>query len=354
VTAGPAAPQRAAIRLLRWYPASWRARYGEEFTELLLAEFDEQPRNWRRTADIVGNGLLARLSSIGLTSHGLDPARQVRASLATAACAGAAFWVFGLAMLAQLAIGWQWAVPHAGTSAATLLMSAGAGALGGLAVLGAVPLAWCAAAGLARREARRQLLWPAALVLAGGCVLVAGAHHFQNAWPGTGGTAARLSPLPAGPAAFSWASTLSFSSYWAHPAALRAFPPLELAWMAASPLALLCLVGGAAVLVRRLRLSARLLVYQARLAGGAAVAMTGFLAGAAWWVFGQGAGPDGLFHAGVVDVAGLAAMALALLAGASAAVSARRLAGCQRRAAQSWRGDDRRRPGAGPAVASRV
>ena len=34
--ADPAARQVA--RLLRWYPASWRARYGEEFAELLLAD----------------------------------------------------------------------------------------------------------------------------------------------------------------------------------------------------------------------------------------------------------------------------------------------------------------------------
>jgi hypothetical protein len=31
-------PARRSALLLRWYPASWRARYGEEFTELLLAE----------------------------------------------------------------------------------------------------------------------------------------------------------------------------------------------------------------------------------------------------------------------------------------------------------------------------
>jgi hypothetical protein len=34
----PAGPAARAGRLLRWYPAGWRARYGEEFAELLLAE----------------------------------------------------------------------------------------------------------------------------------------------------------------------------------------------------------------------------------------------------------------------------------------------------------------------------
>lgn len=32
------AGERHAARLLRWYPAAWRARYGAEFTELLLAD----------------------------------------------------------------------------------------------------------------------------------------------------------------------------------------------------------------------------------------------------------------------------------------------------------------------------
>ena len=32
---------------------AWRARYGEEFTELLLADFAERPRSWRRTANVV-------------------------------------------------------------------------------------------------------------------------------------------------------------------------------------------------------------------------------------------------------------------------------------------------------------
>src|SRR5262249_12297330 len=43
---------RRAARLLRWYPAAWQARYGDEFTELLIAEFAERPRSWRRAADV--------------------------------------------------------------------------------------------------------------------------------------------------------------------------------------------------------------------------------------------------------------------------------------------------------------
>ena len=96
-------PGRRAGRLLLWYPAGWRARYGGEFTKLLVAEFAEQPRSWRR----------------------------------------------------------------------------GAG------------------------------------------VMIAGSHHFENCWPGTGAHAwGQQGLVPGGVAAFCWASTLSVSSYWAHPVLL--------------------------------------------------------------------------------------------------------------------------------------
>src|ERR1700676_108801 len=52
------AAERRARRLLRWYPTSWRGRFGDEFTELLISEFEEQPRSWRRTANVVSSGTL--------------------------------------------------------------------------------------------------------------------------------------------------------------------------------------------------------------------------------------------------------------------------------------------------------
>jgi hypothetical protein len=319
-----ARPEQSAARLLRWYPAAWRARYGEEFTELLLADLADRPRNCRRTADVVASGLLARLTSAGLTSHAMDHSDQIRASLATLGCAVAAFLTLGLAMLAQLAIGVQWvSSTTAATTFGLVIMSVATGAFALLALLGAVPLGWSTAVGLVRRQ-RRNTARPAALALTAAAVLVTGAHHFQNAWPGTGGTFAHRAVLPDGVAAFGWASTLSVSSYWAHPGALHQFPGLELAWMVVSPAALLCLVGGSAAVLRRQRMSPRMLAYQGRLASAAALAMCGFFAGAACWVFGAGSSRSGLFHAGAVDVAGLAVMTLALAAAVRAAACCHR------------------------------
>jgi hypothetical protein len=312
VTASGQVPARRAARLLRWYPPAWRARYGDEFTELLIAEFAEQPRSWRRTLDVARGGLLARLTCAGLAGHRLGPPEQVRAGLATAACSAAAFLAFGIAMWAQLTIGWEWAPPsEATTRIGMAAMSAAVLLLAVLALLSVLPLIWIAARGVVCRRARR-LQRPVLLTVAGAGVLAAGSHHFQNAWPGTGGHAwAQQGIVPGGVAAFSWAATLSVSSYWAHPAALAAFPAGEIAWMAVSPLALIALAAGVGGMVRRLDLSPWLLRYEAWLASAAGVGMAVFLIGGCCWVLSEGSSP-GLFHAGSIDIASLAVMMLAL------------------------------------------
>jgi hypothetical protein len=215
--------------LLCWYPRSWRARYGEEFAELLIAEFAEQPRSWRRTADVARAGLLARLASAGLThasltGDSLDPAAGRRASLATLACSIAVFLTVGASMWAQLTVGWQWAPPATnGGAIAMAVMSAAMLLLAVLALLAAVPAVAAVAASIRGQVPR--LRRPILLMAGGALVLLLGGRHFGNAWPGTGGHWWPDQGLvPGGIAAFSWACTLSVTSYWAHPAALASFP----------------------------------------------------------------------------------------------------------------------------------
>jgi len=98
-------------------------------------------------------------------------------------------------------------------------------------------------------------------------------------------------------------------AYWAHPGALAAFPAAELAWMAVSPIALACAVAAAATLVRRTEFSPRLLAFEARLGTVACAVMAVFLAGCSCWV--ATGGQRSLFHAGLIDVAGVTMMALA-------------------------------------------
>ena len=353
------APAQRAARLLRWYPKAWRSRYGEEFTELLISDIAERPRARSRTADVIRGGIVARLSDAGLCGCAPGTASQVRASLASLACCTAVFLGFGGAMWSQLTIGWQWSAPDTAAAVATFLMSAAMLVFAVLALLAVLPVAWTVVARrlvvarpvVAQTEVarpacgrRRGLLGPSVLFLAGLVIMVAGARHFGNGWPGTGGDSwARHGLVPAGVAAFSWASTLSVSSFWAHPATLAEFPAAELAWMAVSPLALACVVTGVATAVRRVELGPAVLRAETRLAVAACVAMAVFLAGACAWIADRTPRPGTLFHAGAIDVAGLVVMTLALAVGQQAARQARRQAARQaarqprRQAARSGR-----------------
>jgi hypothetical protein len=323
VTSPDGAARRAA-RLLRWYPTSWRSRYGEEFTELLIAEICERPRSLTRTADVVRGGIVARLTAAGLCGGTLEASAQVRASLVALGWCVAIFADVGAAMWSQLTIGWQWAEPDtAATTVAMVMMSAAMLAFLGLAAAATVPVLWATGSRLARGR-HRGLLGPAALVVACAVIIFAGGRHFGNGWPGTGGHPwARQGLVPGGMAAFSWASTLSVSSYWAHPGALASFPAAELAWMALSPLAVAGLVGGAAVLVRRTELSAAVLDFETRLGTAACAAMAVFLGGCCAWIVDGGPGPRNLFHAGAIDASGTVVMMIAFVTARQAARTAR-------------------------------
>jgi hypothetical protein len=318
-------PETRAARLLRWYPRTWRSRYGEEFAELLIADITERPRSRARALDVARGGILARLAVAGLGDWTLDPdldrAAQARTSLAWLACSVAVFLGFGVAMWSQLTVGWQWSAPDiAATRIGTLMMSAAIAVFAALAVAALAPIL-CAL--VKQRSARVGT--PLLLVLAGSTVTVLGGLHFGNGWPGTGGHPwAGRGLVPGGVAAFSWASTLSVSSLWAHPDWLARFPAPELAWMAVSPLAMAAVVAGLAMIIRRCDLSPRALRFEARLGVAAAAVMVVFLAGCGAWVVDGGPGPDGLFHAGAIDVAGLVLLAITFALAQRATTLARR------------------------------
>jgi len=327
------AARRRVRRLLRWYPPSWRRRYGDEFAELLLAEMAEQPSSARRTVNVIGNGLLARLTGAGLTSHELPRADQMRVGLATLGTALAAFGAFAVAMLAQLATGWQWTSPQsASATAGTLILAVAVGCMAVIGAAAVVPVAWLSARAIAAGQ--RRLARPAVLAGVSAAVLVVGTRHFQNGWPGTGGTGPHHLVVPGGLAAFGWASTLSVSSYWVHPGLLARFPLPEVAWMAASPLALAGVAAGLVMVVRRLDLPARLLRYLTVLALAASLVAVPVLVGAASWVLGHGPGQAGLFRPGLVNGVGLVIMATALVVAMRAALGVLRASRSRERPAR--------------------
>jgi hypothetical protein len=344
--AGADAVSRAR-RLLRWYPRSWRDRYGEEFAELLISDIEERPQAPGRTLDVVRGGVVARLSAAGLcglplrdpgVGTGADAAvgRHVTASLISLGCCLAVAVGFGAAMWSQLTIGWQWSARASTAPAAafaTVAASVAMSALLAIAALAALPVLATVGGRLARRQAAGLVL-PSAALAAAAAIVIAGGRHFENGWPGTGGHGGLI---PGGVAAFEWATSLSVSSYWAHPGALGAFPPAEVAWMAVCPLAQAVAVASAAVLVRRARLSPRVLAFETRLAAAACAVLLMLLIGCASWVAtggrlagGSGGGQPALFHAGLIDVAGVAVLALGVAVGVQAARTARRGLGLAR------------------------
>jgi hypothetical protein len=58
----PAAFSRRARSYLRWYPAAWRERYGEEFLAQMESELTERPSSPKRSFNIAVHGITTRLS----------------------------------------------------------------------------------------------------------------------------------------------------------------------------------------------------------------------------------------------------------------------------------------------------
>ena len=314
--ADPEAMARRARRLMASYPRAWRVRYGDEFVDLLVAELHERPRSWRRTADVVGHGVRARLTITGRAGGLLDPAEQMRASLTAVGWTVATFLTFGVTMWSQVIIGWRWEPPTTpAVTAGMLAMSAAALIAAAVACLAAIPLS-CALIRTFRRRQMSGLVRPVILVIVGVGVLIAGGTHFDNHWPGTGGHPwGHHGLVPSGVAAFSWAATRGVTSYWFHPGALARFDAAEIMWMAASMLAILGVVVGMTKVVRRLELTPRVLRYEIAVARSALAVMMLFMAGAGAWVIADDpAGPTGIYRVGAIDVVGLTVMAVAVFA----------------------------------------
>jgi hypothetical protein len=275
--------RRRARRLLRWYPAAWRERYGEEFVQLLIADMHERPRCASRTFDVFRGGMLARLTAGGLVGDELAAPERARARLAGIGCCLAVCVVAGAGM---------WA-------AAPIVVAVLRVVLGGGGV---------------------RLRIPVALVCVGTAVRVLGGSHFARGWPGTGGHPwAGRGVVPGGLASFAWASTLSVTSYWAHPAKLGAFPGGEVAWMALAPVAIGSIVVGTAKIVRRVRLSSRVLRYEMLVARLAIVMTLVFFGAAVCRIVTSDTGPRRLFSFGSIDVLEVGVMGLLLVLAVSLA-----------------------------------
>ena len=316
--------RRRATHLLSCYPREWRTRYGEEFTELLVADLDERPHSFGRGVDIARGGVVARLAVAGVGGQPLDRRDQPGRCLVTLGAAVSCFLVLAIALWAQLTIGWQWARPSTvPTELAMVIMTVSVVLVAALFLAAAAPILVLALAATARGQGR-SLLRPVLVVAVGLTLLIVGSHHFANGWPGTGGHPwTHQGMVPGGVAAYAWASTLFVTSYWLHPAALAHFPGPELGYMLLSPLVTLSVIVGSSKIVHRLVLSPGVLRFERRLGVMVALAMSLFLTGAALWVVDGGPGPRNLFHIGAIDIIELLLLTMTSVLAIRAAEQAR-------------------------------
>ena len=101
----PRAIEREAQRLVRCYPKGWRARYGDEFTQLLVDELTEGEVSVARKLDVFAHGAWTRLTYVGLAGSVLDSQRRTRSLLGELLVVSALFVMLAVGVWAQLTIG---------------------------------------------------------------------------------------------------------------------------------------------------------------------------------------------------------------------------------------------------------
>jgi hypothetical protein len=88
-------PGPSGSALLRWYPAAWRDRYGEEFLAMMEDTLGGRPATRRLRLSIAWAGLRERAHRTGLVGDNVPPADRARAGSIVVLCAWTAFVLAG-------------------------------------------------------------------------------------------------------------------------------------------------------------------------------------------------------------------------------------------------------------------
>ena len=130
---------RHPARLLRLYPAAWRARYGDELAALIMDSSPGRRVPWRTRADVAAGAGRERLRAAGLSGTA-PPHAQARGGSLAVLVAWTLFVVAG-AGVQKFSEHWQAATPvadRAAPAAAFAALVAGAVAAGAAVVAGAM------------------------------------------------------------------------------------------------------------------------------------------------------------------------------------------------------------------------
>jgi hypothetical protein len=82
--------------MLRWYPARWRDRYGDELAAMIEDDLEGETPTLRYRLAIARSGLNERLRDAGLVGGSASPSERVRGGALTVLCAFALFVVSGI------------------------------------------------------------------------------------------------------------------------------------------------------------------------------------------------------------------------------------------------------------------
>lgn len=163
---------RRARRLLRWYPAAWRDRYGDEFVEHLQQEFADRSFDVKRTINTAYKGLVARVADVGLLNAEADVQSRFRAAAGTTFVLSAMVTFIALDFGSRAMLAWnQWSRASIANSVATGALTAATGLLMVVLLVIVLLVMYCAARQMIRGRAR-GLVGSSILALASGGFLL--------------------------------------------------------------------------------------------------------------------------------------------------------------------------------------
>ncbi len=161
-------------RMIRWYPASWRARYGEELTTLLHDAHGESKVPLSVRLSLARRGSIERARVTGLLGSTLAGDERSRAGSLLVLWGWALFMVAG-AIVAKMGEHWESAIPAGHRALPHIAFGAVqfAGGLGGLLVLTAAVISLPGFVAVLRAGKWLEVRRPVARAVASGVIATA-------------------------------------------------------------------------------------------------------------------------------------------------------------------------------------
>ena len=180
--------------MLRWYPAAWRTRYGDELAAMIEDDLGGKPPTFHYRWSIARAGIGERLRSASLVGDSLPPAERLRAGAFTVLCAFAIFVIPG-AGFAKISEHWDQSITQGSRHLPAVsfnLLTSLAGVCAVAVILGAVAVLPTFFGFVRERgwsDLGRRLMWAVATTLGTAAVTVGlaiWARHLTNHQRNTG------------------------------------------------------------------------------------------------------------------------------------------------------------------------